>query len=815
MKKIALHYFLPFCLALMCCSEVVKGQGSISGKVLSFEDNTAISGASVAAYGEGKKLKSSAITDSAGVFTISNLPLGYYKITVRYIGMKSHSRDSVMLTSTKPDVTIKPVKLKPDTSMLGNVEIVANRDEQSLGADKKVYRVEDNAIAEGGTALDILRNLPSVNVAINGRVSLRGSRGVSVLIDGRRSGLAGSGRAVLDNLPANAIDHIEIITNPGAEYDAEGSSGIINIVLKKTGTTGVSGSIALTGASWEKYGATGFLSYFSRRVNFFSSYNYRLYSTYNSGNSEKQVGQDSALFYLQQTRNGKSAQQTHTGRLGVTANLTQNASLSFTGAGRYQQQTTANLFNQQRLSGVRDVDSSSVRNGGNMDKERSFDFDLAYEQKLKGEKHKFTAEVSYSGNYDHQSTQLNTLYYGPKLTPDSFPRLRNVFTDLRYTIFMARADYDLPIKKTMSLDAGAKSTLRTIDNNYYGEDYNNNIKDWATNNSLTNHFIYNDKIIAGYVSFGHQLKKFSYKAGLRVEYTLINTNLVTTGQTNKNSYVQPFPTLHLSYKATPKTELNLSYSRRINRPDVNQLNPFANISNPLTIISGNPLLKPELTNSVEFSCAARNAKHAIVTSLYYRYTTGVISRFNTLGDGGVSYITYENLASSHSGGVEVAARNEIFKWWKLVSSANLFYYQLNAGNLQAALNRKSLGGQIKVTSTFTFFKNFQIQLAGNYMVPQAGAQSRTRQYGYLDVALRKAFNDNRIIVAVSCSDVFNTNKQVATTNGNSFITNSYRKYETRIVQINVTFKFGNFKNNKQQDKMDESNEELLKEKNED
>jgi hypothetical protein len=270
-----MKYLYKYLIIFLCLISAwrVSSQGSISGKVIDYANGLSIKSASIVVTDENKKQYGVTITDSAGAFSIEKLPFGYYRIRTTFVGFNNHVRDSILVSALKPAVTIRPIKLKPDTTTFKDVVVNAAKEDFVNEIDKKVYRMGSNLASDGGSVLDAMRNLPSVNVSINGKISLRGSRNVTVLIDGKQSAITGSSRqAILDNLQASSVESIEVITNPGSEYDADGSSGIINIITKKGGNLGVNGSIALTGGTWNKAGANGYLAYNTSKISFFANY---------------------------------------------------------------------------------------------------------------------------------------------------------------------------------------------------------------------------------------------------------------------------------------------------------------------------------------------------------------------------------------------------------------------------------------------------------------------------------------------------------------------------------------------------------------
>jgi len=778
--------------------------GSIKGNVYDKESQNPLFAATIVLMAGEKTAVSGAVTSEDGGFELQKVQFGKYRIKVTFMGYKSY-KDSVEITPKRPKIDLGEIFLKPESESLKPVEIVETKDDFVNDIDKKVYLVENNILSYGGTAIDALRTIPAVNVEINGKISLRGSRGVTVLIDGKQSGLSGSSRqAVLDNLPAANIERIEVITNPGAKYDADGNAGIINIVLKKNGNLGTTAFISASAGTRDKYNATGYFGYNTTKVNFYLSYNFRYTNYFGFGNSSKEVNATEPVFFLNQDRQSLDYKGSHMARTGLTYNFNPKTSVSVSGVAKIGHQIQNKYTLQNRLDQNQSRTLAFERNAVEGNTGISYDVDMSFRKAFSNKKHRILVNAGYSRNDDNERTEMNTQFYDAYLNPaNTTPELRIINGVPRFGLFSGKIDYELPVGKKMLLEIGAKANIRHSDNDFAANDYNYSTGAWENNTNFTNHFLYNEQVYASYISLEQKVKLFSYKVGFRFEEAIITTNQLTLGLRNQNKWFNVYPSVHLGYKISETGDLRLSYTRRVNRPSVKSLNPFPDLTNPLSISLGNPNLNPEYTHSAELSYAFKNSKHSVVPSIYYKYTTGVMGKFNTLGTDGIANITYQNLNDAQAGGVEVVAKNKLAQWWDLTSSVNVYYYKLNAANVQSDLNNSALGGLVKVLSMFRFWDNMMIQVSGNVVLPQITAQNTTLTRAFLDIAVRKDFFRNKVSLTLACSDVFNTNQAWTNTRGLGFTTEAYRKKESRILILTVAYKFGKKSNSKQLKKEEE------------
>ena len=792
---------LVFCL---CCAvpagvwaqaPATPAPGKISGTVKDNGSKKAMEYTTVSLFKTADStLVTGIITDKTGEFLLENVPAGNYYLTVSFIGYKTFLKTGIVVAPGTFEQNLGVLWLSPSEQGLGTVKIEGEKNMVTLDIDKKVYDVSKNITNTGGSASDVLGNVPSVSVDVDGNISLRGSESVVILIDGKPSGLSGSSRkAILDNIPASSIESVEIISNPSAKYDADGMSGIINIKLKKDRTKGLNGSLALSAGTRDKYNGAFSLNYRDKKFNFFTNYSYRYNNSFNKGTAYNGFfGQDTS-YYIDQFTNGLRKGGNHLARAGF--DFFPNQRNTFTIAGsfgyNYRVSTTTNSY-YYKDSGRMPL-SMTDRNA--VTGENSFNYDLngSWKHTFRKQGRELSLEASYSGNEGPENTTYSNVYYDTAGFQTSLrPLLQNTFRNSSFGVATAQADYVEPLRKNMGLEVGLKTTIRHNDNDFKGEDYSYDTQSYFNNPNMTNRFVYHEQVYAAYASLSHAFKqKWGYKAGLRLEQTFVNTDLVTTQQKNAKSYLGIFPTAHISYKPKTGWELRLAYSRRINRPRMDNLNPFTDYTDPVNLQTGNPNINPEYINSGEFNVNWGKKKHYVSASAYYRYTESVITRFRTVDTAAATSVTtFANVGHAHSAGLELISRHEFFKWWNMTANINVFYYKISSTNTYGDLSNNSISGFGRIISNWRFLKGTEAQLTFGYWAPSAAPQGTAKAIWGIDVGLKRDFWKNRLSVNLAVTDIFNTRRFAIVSQGQGFTLDLYRKRESRIATLTVTLRLG-------------------------
>lgn len=769
-------------------------QGKVLGTVKDFNTKKVMEYTTVTLHKtKDSSLVTGNITNKMGEFILESVSPGNYYLSVSFIGYKTFFKDSIQISPGNAEVNVGNIFLKTSGN-LKTVQVQGERDLVTLDIDKKVYDVSKNITNTGGSATDVLGNVPSVNVDVDGNISMRGSESVIVLIDGRPSGLSGSSRkAILDNIPASSIESIEIISNPSAKYDADGMSGIINIKLKKDKKQGLNGSLALSAGTRDKYNAAFGLNYRDKKFNFFTNYSYRYNNSFNYGNTINNFFGIDTSYYIDQNNKGLRKGGNHLGRLGFDFFPNAKNTFSISGSFGYNYNVNPSSIEYRYQSATRAPLFTNTRYAYETENRINYDLAGSWKHTFVKKGRIISAEASFSGNQELELTEYNsTLDDTAGFAPNNLLLRQNTHAKSKFGIFIAQLDYVEPLRKNMGLEIGSKSTIRHNDNDFHSESFNDLTQQFGNDVNITNRFVYHEQVYAAYASLSHAFKpKWGYKVGLRTEQTLINTDLVNTQQKNSKRYIGFFPSAHIAYKPKDGWELRLSYSRRINRPRINDLNPFTDYSDPVNLRTGNPNLNPEYINSTEFNVSYGKKKHNISASVYYRYNQNVMAHFRYVDTASATSITTQaNVGYAHSGGIELISRHELFKWWNITANINAFYYEISASNSFGSLSNNNIGGTGKIISNWKFLKGTDAQLSFGYWAPSAAPQGRIKSMWGFDVGIKRDFWKNRVSVNLAVTDIFNTRRFAIVSQGANFTLDLYRKRETRIATLTVTLRLG-------------------------
>lgn len=726
-----------------------------------------------------------AVTNKDGKFSVKNIPIGKYIIRVKFIGYRSAKNDSLFITPRNPVKDFGTIRLKPQDIATNEVEVTAKRETITSSIDKKVFEVDETVASIGGSATDILQQVPSVSVDMNNSIQLRGSGGVTVLIDGRPSSLTGANRdAVLDNIPANAIERIEVITNPSAKYDAEGMSGIINIVLKKGGMVGFNTTMTGSLGTRDKYNGSINSNWRSNNVNVFGSYNFRYDDVFNNGSLDRTSEIGLNTITLNQRNDGGNISRSHTVNTGIDYYMTEEQTLSLS--------LTANVPNgirdemivyENRQTAPGTLPQFS-RGSVNFNEGQGYDAALNYKYTF-APRHELTASASISSN---ENTN-NQDFIQDFTMPDSLLLQRQNRSVNNSTVIL-QADYNKAYDNGASLEGGYKSTIRRLDNNFIFEDFFNNT--WVNNPGITNNFIFDEQVHALYATYQGIYGDFGYKLGMRAEQTLTNSLQKVNNEGYENNYFNVFPSAFITYRPTLSQQWQISFSRRINRPDYESLNPFRDISDIVTIRTGNPFLQPEFTNAYEASFANDYEWLYITTSVYYRITDNMQNRLITTDSLNRSLVTFANFNHRTNIGLEVVSRFQFISWWDATATLNVFNTSVDGNVNNTAFSNQNNSWSLQVMSNINLEDICKIQVSGNYVAPVATPQGQFFGFSGLNIGARKDLFDGKLSIALNVSDIFDTRRFQMNLNSLNFTQDFIRKRETRIGTLSFTWKFGTF-----------------------
>jgi outer membrane receptor protein involved in Fe transport len=793
-----LNLFVVVFLCVVLSASAQQGsaaKGSVSGRLVDAETSQPLEFATISLIKKADNLAAKSIqTDLQGNFKLDNMPDGYYLLRATYVGYTTFTKDSVIISAKKRVYQFSMIKMKQTKGILKEVAVKAQRSTIQLGIDKKVFSVDQSLVSQGGSATDLLSNVPSVQVDVDGNLNLRGSSNVRVLINGKPSALTGSSVSdILQSIPASAIENIEVITNPSSKYDAEGQSGIINIVLKKNARLGFNGSASGSVGNQKTYNGSLNLAYQTKAINIYGNYSYRKAQRTGNGFTNRSIIDPvNGSTFQDQIANQSFDFNSNNIRAGIDINLDQKTTLSFSG--------NANLRNRNRfqygdtritdvsgaLQQLTDQNASSYSTGG-----RNLDYNADFDHKYK--KGELTANVGYSTGHESADDYQTTQYY--KYTPPPSYRERNQINangNDGHNVNL-QLDYTQPLSHNNKIDFGYRST--------FAQNRSNNDVDstllgvYVPDGTLTNHFLYKEQVHAVYGNYQQQFGQYGLQVGLRAESAHIRTLLTEGAIANGQDYFRIYPSIFLSDKLSEDQTLQVSYTRRVSRPRDRQISPFLDTSDPYNYQQGTPTLKPEDTHSFELSYINYWKALTLTSSVYYRLTNDNIQRIRTPYNNSTNIVVLhsENIASSQNGGFEFIAKVSATQNLDVTANVNAYYSYLQGVPQFNLPTTSGFAWNSNLTVNVKPVKKVGIQLRGDYNAPQVISQGRQRaMYGMdggIKYDLTKAIN-----VSANVRDAFNSRKFGSiidyTAGPASIHSESVRRFQTRTILFTLAYRFG-------------------------
>jgi outer membrane receptor protein involved in Fe transport len=770
------------------------------------------------------------LTRATGDFSIENVPaFGKYKLKVTGIGFKSYEANvgfempnrnntsdmAAMMGALDKD--LGNIKLELDEQVLGGITVTASRPMLQMGIDRKIFNVDRNIVSAGGSAVDVMRNVPSLNVDIDGGVTLR-NNAPQIFVDGRPTNLT------LEQIPADAIESVEIITNPSAKFDASGgTAGILNIVLKKNKRVGYSGNLRTNIDSRARVGFGGDINVRQNKVNFFASGMYNQRRSISEGSNIRETfrfNPSQSFQYDNSTMNGAFG----FGRAGIDFFLDNRNTFTLNGTfsrGNMNPFSTSSIFSDIMSNGS--IDSLQERSNSSANQFRNYGTQLSYKHNFPKAGHEITADVTLNKGRNTNDIGIVSDYYA--MTPSkAFNRSFNQqqLGNGENNNLVIQTDYTKPLGPLSKIEAGARVQIRDMKNltEYFilGQNgFKLPIEEQMIDFSST------DKVYAAYTSFSNRIKNFGYQLGLRVESSDYQGNLNNKNQSfNVEFPVSLFPSVFLSQKLNDFNDIQMNYSRRINRPNFWQLFPFTDISDSLNITRGNPGLNPEFTNSLElsYSKAFKNRDNIIISG-YFKNTNNLITRFQEREyvpafEDTLLVLSYINANKSYVTGLELTGRNKITKFWDVTSNINLFTAKISLNNQPDP--DQFFSYFVKINNSFKLPQNFTLQLSGDYQSKiiaapggsggggggrmggmwGGGGQGSAAQgfirpnYG-VDVALRYEFmKDKKASLSLNVNDIFRT-RLFSSFNASPFFEQDIeRRRDPQVARLNFNWRFGKF-----------------------
>ena len=772
------------------------------------------------------------LTNKKGEFSIDKLPvLSSYQLLITAIGYKPYNEKvafnlkmnggdmSQMINAVDKD--LGNIKMVHDAEQLQGVVVTASPNLLQMNIDRKVFNVDKSLTSTGGTALDVMKNVPSVNVDIDGNVTLRNAT-PQIFIDGRPTTLT------LDQIPGDEIESIEIITNPSAKFDASGGgAGILNLVMKKNRKPGYNGNLRVNLDSRLRYGLGADVNIKQGKINFFANTMYNQRKSLGTQSIQRVDNLNGVTATLSQNDKPENNGHFAFGRAGFDYFPDNRNTFTLSGVivgGKFSNTDLLNISRDSNFVSYATSEKGLSNTNGNFSFNH-YGSTLSYKHNFAKPNKNITADVNYNYITNTNNNVFSTQYFNTDNTPKTPLFLQKISGGGNTKFMTAQTDYSDPITDKIKLEAGLRAAVRnysSFNENYF---YNNSLSKYVSIPGLNSKYQFNDQVYAGYTTFSQKIKNFTYQLGGRIESSKYSGKLIDSNQVFKNAYpFSFFPSVFLTQKINDKQDVQLNYSRKINRPNFFQLIPYYDFSDSLNISRGNPKLVPEFTNMFELSYDVnfKNGNNIIATA-YYRQTNNLITRYQyrdknpnpNIADS-IFISSYANASSSNAYGLEVTATNKIADWWTLTSNVNLYNSKINGNNLQSGLTNQKVSWFGKMNNTFKLPKNYSIQFTGDYtsktiLPPNRNGGGGGRFFGGgdlstangytdpvygFDLAIKKDFlKDKAASLTLSMNDIFRT-RLYRTHSESNFSTTVFstqdnvRRRDAQLVRLNFNWRFG-------------------------
>ncbi len=791
-----------------------KSEVTISGNVIDEETEEPLEYATIVVFSKLKNaIITGGITDSKGDFSIP-VETGAFDIRIEYIGFKTQIIENKRITN---DENIGKFSLILDVEALDAVEIIAERTTVEFRLDKKIYNVGKDLTVSGGTVSDVLDNVPSVSVDVEGNVALRGNDDVRILINGKPSGLVGlNSTDTLRQLPAESIERVEVITSPSARYDAEGSAGILNIILRRSKLQGLNGAMTLNTSYPTQAGVSGNINYRTGNLNFFNTTGYSYRETPgNSYNNTEFFNGDNPSTFLNEERVFERERKGLNTNLGVEWYV--NKTSSFTASMVYRNSDNAsNTTNILDEIGSNNSITRNIRLDPEIEDDKTIQYSLNYDNQFNGDsQHKLTFDFQYEQSEESETSLIN----------QNRIDVENVETREKQDRILLQADYVKPVGKEGQFEMGYRGQFQNLNSDFLVENTNDNGDTFFINTDLSNDLAFSQYVNAFYTQYGNKLgDKFSYLFGIRLEGTRVTIDQETSGDFEKKNYTQLFPTANLAYEISEDASITLGYNRRIRRPRSYFINPFPSRSSATSIFQGNPKLDPSTSDAFDIGYLNRFGKVTLSTSVYFQHATNT---FNFITRETDLYYIFEtnqtisqndpdfdqinddfdlvpiikrgpvNLATNDRFGFEFTLSYRPTKKWSLNGNFNVFQSITRGDFEEQNFDAENLSWFMRLNNKYTLPGEIDWQTRLFYRGPNETAQSISTGVFSTDLAFSKDLFEEKASLALRVSDLFNSRKRISESFTSNFRSDSEFQWRQRTYTMSFTYRFNQQKNQRQ------------------
>ena len=777
----------------------------VSGTIVERESQAPLEYATIAFYSSTEnKIVGGGVTDSKGNYSIV-IPTGIYDISFEYFSLMTRIKSNYNITQ---DVDFGPMELEAELQTLEVIDLIAEKTTVEIKLDKKIYNVGKDLTVRGGSVSDVLDNVPSVSVDIEGNVALRGNQNVRILINGKPSGLVGlNSTDALRQLPADAIEKVEIITSPSARYDAEGTAGILNIILRRSKALGLNGAVILNAGHPDQLGASGNINYRSGAINLFnnSGYSYRN----NPGNSTTKTEffnteydanglliQDDPNTFRNEYRTFERIRKGFNSNTGIEWYINPTTSLTSAFLVRKSDNSNETINRTESLDASKTLISQSLRNAPEFETDKTTQFSINFDKEFHGNSdHRLTLDFQI----ENSSEDENSIIYNNSVAAE---RVQTIEDQER---ILLQTDFTLPIGEHSRFEAGYNGRFSKNTTDYSLEFADNDV--FVLDTDVSNTLIYNEDVNAIYSQYGNKLKeKFSFLLGLRMESTRITIQQLSSNEYNKNNYVGLFPTINLGYEFSETQSLTLGYNRRISRPRSWFLNPFPSRTSATNLFQGNPNLNPSYSNGFDIGYLNKFDVLTLNTSLYYNHATDVFTFVSEdtgeeiLLDGqNVPVIRRGpiNLAENDRYGFEFTLTYNPSKKWNLNANFNFFQSVIRGSYRGLSYDAENLNWFIRLNNKYTLPGAVEWQTRLNYEGPRIDAVNKREARFSTNMAFSKDLFNEKASLSLSINDLFNSQRRNLESTTPTFYSDSYFRWRVRSYTLSFTYRFNQKKKRSQ------------------
>ncbi|CAN5549518.1 outer membrane beta-barrel family protein [soil metagenome] len=765
-----------------------EGNGSVNGIIVDGKTGNLLTGASAKLTNTtDSTMISGAESGADGKFTIININNGKYKLEIFFTGYKSKFITGIEITDKKTDITLDTIKLYDENNTTDEIDVVDQKSLIESKDDKLVFNNSQDISTKGGTALDVLRKVPLVTIDGSDNISIRGNNAIKILINGKNSNMYKN----LKQVPAEMVEKVEVITNPSAKYDAEGTSGILNIILKKDNSIGSNGSVFLSSGLRDNYNVSANLNVKKSNVTFGLNTYAGKWAAKSHGSTLRENFNPDSISSIQQDFTGDNVSLYGGLNPTLDIDLDKYRSLNFEANFNISKYTLDNRTDAKNIGLTNNIIADLYRKNDYKFDYRGLDLSTFYQEKFKDPEKELSIEGGFTRNTNDvpsEITNSNILY--PSL-PNTF---RVETTNNLSQNYFGQLDFQTPLGGNNSIETGFKYSGKSDDNDFSADSLNSSTGMLTPDIGVSNRFIYKENIGAGYFTFKTKLADISIKAGVRGEYSNVSGDVSGQNLNFDKNYFDLFPSVNISKKIGMADQIKFNYTRRLNRPNSWNLNPFITRFDPTNVSQGNPELDPEYTNSFELGYSKFITSFSITPTFFYRKKSNVISRYAILTDSNVTYTTYKNFDSKSEYGMDLIIGGSITKWWSLNTTLSYYKTEFPSGITQSSDGNSGYSYKANVSTNFVLPYGMNLNVFYMYNGDMVNAQGTSKGAKFMQISLGKSILQDKGNLYLGVHDALNQMGFESEIEGPGF-RQTYKSFnEARNVSLSFTYRFGKMDN---------------------